>query len=386
MTKKKYYFFILSLISANCFNVFSQEVKNDEPKHYIKPTFYINRLVTGKRTFKSNKNENYSFAQSNFGFYFPIYTNTKPNVGDKIGSVFQIIGTGNVSRAIPKFNFISSKHTLVRTNFGLSAMLNTGTKNVFFANVLPFIAEDRSSLQYKPSVRLTYMFIYNRTVSERFSYRIGYAKTYLLSGSPRQPILGIRVGKFDRFHFNFQYPRYVSFDWPLDEHITISFFNKVMGGIYGMRNVEFRGDTYNSVLFKRQEKLTGVEWDYKSDNLLSFFFSAGFVGNNSIILNEVSSKKINRYFLDVMRSNFIAAKLEPSLFINLGVQLSFGKAKKIYNNLSMYDAIDMNGTFGNGDNNDAMKSAPIPYIPSQLKLKAIQLKDVEDLFELEDIN
>ncbi|MFN5794975.1 MAG: hypothetical protein ACK455_09265, partial [Bacteroidota bacterium] len=77
---------------------------------------------------------------------------------------------------------------------------------------------------------------------------------------------------------------------------------------------------------------------------------------------------------------------EPSLFINLGVQLSFGKAKKIYNNLSMYDAIDMNGTFGNGDNNDAMKSAPIPYIPSQLKLKAIQLKDVEDLFELEDIN
>jgi len=386
MIKIKNCFLILCLISANYFTLVSQEVQKEEPKHYIKPTVYLNRLVTGKRTFKNNKNENYSFTQSNIGFYFPIYTKTKPNVGDKLGSVFQIIGTGNVSRAIPKFSFISSKHTLVRTNFGISAMLNTGTKNVFFANILPFIAEDRSSLQYKPTVRLTYMFIYNRTVNERFSYRLGYAKTYLLSGRPRQPIIGFRIGKFDRLHFNFQYPRFVSLDWPLDEHITISFFNKVMGGIYGMRNLEFRGDTYNSILFKRQEKLTGIEWDYKSSNVFSFFFSVGFVGNNSIILNEVNSKKVNRNYLDIARANFIAAKLEPSLFINLGVQFSFGKAKKIYNNLSMYDAIDLNSNFGSGDNNDAMKSAPIPYIPSQLKLKAIQLKDVEDLFELDDIN
>lgn len=363
-----------------------QTVEEKEPKNYIKPTVYWNNLALGQRKFKTNKNENYSFTQSNIGFYFPIFTNTQSNQGDKQGKVFQLLATGNISTAKPKFSFISNNHDLIRTNLGLSAILNTGTKNVFFANLLPFIAEDKASLQYNPTVRFTYMFVYNRTVSETFSFRLGYTKTYLLSGRPNQPIIGFRIGKFDRVHFNFQYPRYVSLDFPVDEKFTISFFNKVVGGIYGMRNVEFRGDVYNSILFKRQEKLTGVEWNYNSGKLISLFFSAGIVGNSRIVLNQVQSSKLKASFLDLNQSNFIAARLEPSLFVNLGIQFSFGKAKKIYNNLSMYDAVDINHSFGNGDNNDAMKSAPIPYIPSQLKMKAIQLKDVEDLFELEDLN
>lgn len=376
-------FFILFSMSLRAQDNVNEK---DEVKHYVKPTFYYSAYSSSERKLLVNKSETYKFTQNNIGGFVPIFTKTDEIKGDKPGNVIQFLATGNISIANPQFSFISSDHKLIRANLGISGIFNQGVKNVFFINALPFLGEDQNAIQKTPRIRLNYMFIYNRTVSEKFSYRIGFARTYLFNTSPMMPILGIRIGRYDRFHFNLQFPRYISFDWPLDEHFAISFFRKTVGGIYGLRNVDFKTAEYESILFRRQENLNGIEWSYNSRKALSFFFSAGLVGNNVIVMNQIESSRLRAFQLNYRNANLLGTRLEPALFVQLGLQIAIGKAKKIYQNVSMYDAINMNGSFSRGDVNENFMDAPLPYIPSQLKMKSIQMKDVEDLFDLQDIN
>jgi len=352
------------------------------PKHYLRPVVYLNTMSQRRREFKNNPNEYFGFRQSNLGCMFPIYTHTAKDANGNPGNVFQVVGNANLMIARPQFSMIAGDHSLSRTSFATNFIYNAGQKNVFFVNVNPFIAEDRSALRANPALRYTWMVIYNRTVNEYFSFRLGWARTYVLGGLPRAPILGFRIGRYDRVHFNFQFPRYFSLDVPFSGRYNLSVFHRFMGGIYGLRDVDFKGAEYKNVILRRTDQISGLEFTMQASSSFSFFVNAGVVSQSKLGLIDVKTKRLsgtNNYLLQSDYGALTNVSLKRAGMLNFGLQYSFGSAKKIYKHSSMMDAVDMNKTFGNGDSNEPGAQLPQPYVPSKPKLQSVQMKDIQDL-------
>ena len=122
------------------------------------------------------------------------------------------------------------------------------------------------------------MIVYNKTVSEKFSFRVGIIRTYLFgSGFETKrsrfglhlPMVGFRLGRFDKAHLNVQLPRNISLEFPLSKSkkIWASTFVKPFGGLYVLSNNDSLYNGLGSViLFGRYEFLTGLRFDYNPNS------------------------------------------------------------------------------------------------------------------------
>lgn len=361
---------------------------HDEPRHFIRPTVYINNMMQRNRPFKSNAAEYFGFSQGTIGFVFPMYTHiSKDSVGQP-KNVLQLAGNASILTARPRFSMIEGDKRLTRTGFAANIIYSIGQKHTLFFSFNPFIAEDRTALIANPALRYTWLVIYNGTVNEKFSYRLGWARSFILGGLPRVPIIGFRIGRYDRVHFNFQYPRYFSFDVPFARRFQMSFFHRFTGGIYGMRDVNFKGVVYDDMILRRAEQLTGFEFSMQASSRFSFFLNIGAVSKSRMALNDVQSKIINRSNRYILRPDYgslINANLSRAGFLGFGLQYSFGKARHTYNNQAMNDALDMHRHYGSGDNNDQGLQADRPIIPKDTKLRGVQMMDVEELVNESDL-
>ncbi|MDP1746711.1 MAG: hypothetical protein Q8L90_14145, partial [Bacteroidota bacterium] len=69
--------------------------------------------------------------------------------------------------------------------------------------------------------------------------------------------------------------------------------------------------------------------------------------------------------------------------VNLGFVFRFGKTKSIYNNMQIYDALDINNTIDSGDNGVMRGNGDIP-VPAT-KIQKINPDEVLDLIETQDL-
>jgi len=80
-------------------------------------------------------------------------------------------------------------------------------------------------------------------------------------------------------------------------------------------------------------------------------------------------------------------QLDNSVFINFGLTLKFGEAKRMVNNLQMYDVFDLNNSIQPGDNNSSSPNMDIPRKNEKAadQLQNLQYQDVKDLFDTNDL-
>jgi hypothetical protein len=72
-------------------------------------------------------------------------------------------------------------------------------------------------------------------------------------------------------------------------------------------------------------------------------------------------------------------------FINFGMTFYIGKAKKIAGNYAIYDAIDMNNSYGNDDgNNIILNNNQIPAKNNINNTGSLQYNDIQDLIKDSD--
>ena len=375
--------------------------KEKEPKHYFMPTFYFDYYGTGERTLGSEKNtinimvqgkpqkfnpnagldaklKTYSFRQSSGGFYIPLYTKDKQKNDSAVISNFHLLLTGNYMFATPHFDGISD-HTFFKGGIGVRGIYNSGKKNIWFFDLSPFIAQDISHSN-DLVLRSASTFIYDRIVSDKFSFRLGYSKTFLLGNRYRLPYVGFRVGKLDKTYLSVQFPRNITFSFKMGSKFRGSFYTKPMGGLYTFSNSEgLYFGTDKTIQFARYELISGFRADYRASKRLSFYLSAGASNNASIAMMSFSYNKDSKGLL----ANFYREKLDKAGFGNIGMTLRFGNAKKVYNNKNMYEMFDINSTIDPGDNNTNTGNGNIP-VP-QKKVKNIDYTDVQDLIDMQDL-
>ncbi len=359
------------------------EVKT--PKHYIKPCLYISwygipdRTITPRVDSIPVDGRYYQFRQRNIGLNAPLYTNTwLSDDSTKIES-FQLITTINSTKERIESSFLNEPRIFRRTSIALKGIYSDGGKNSYFLAVAPFSSFDQYT-KAKNGKRLAMVFIYNRTVSEKFSYRLGFMRTFVFGKKLALPIVGFRFGKLDGVNFNIQLLRNMSLNMPIGNHFYYSIFTRPIGSAYSFKN-DFNTGFLNkgtTVELRRWELLTGMTLTYRANGAFSMFVSTGF--SRGYVSFAEGSKRIA-----VKRDSYQEYTLKQGGFLNIGLNFYFGKSKQINGNYGMYDALDLNSTYGNDDNNINLGNTQIPAQNKAMQVKNLQFNDVKDLISETDI-
>lgn len=383
-------FFLISFVIF--FTKLSAFTNNDSirtvkpPKHYFNRTIYLDYYSAGKRTLDtvntiSKKLSSYQVSQISLGCNFPIISKDFYNRDSSKISNMHLLITGNYSQLNLNFEGIS-KHEFTKLSVGCRGIYNTGKKNIFFVELSPFITQDRN-YSYTRTSRLATTVLYNYIANEYFSFRVGYTRSFIFGNRYQLPYIGIRVGKLDKVNFSVQFPRGMTFNVPIGKYVKSSLYTKPQGGFYTFANSDSLkiGNIYENdkLYFGRYEFLSGLRIDVQRSKFFNFYLSTGFTTKNKIAFfptNKVRDK-VSSY------SSYYSSTIKSSIFVNFGLVFRFGKTKSIYNNISIYDALDINNTIDSGDNAVMRGNGDIPVPVS--KIHKINPNEVLDLIETQDL-
>jgi hypothetical protein len=353
-------------------------------KHYFKTSIYSDFYSTSKRdlsgaNFVSEKLKTYKLNQFVIGFNTPLYTSDYYNKDSTVISNFHLLFTGSRSLVIPIFSGIKN-HYLSKTALGFRMIYNTGKKSIFFSDFSALVTKDRG-YNYTRRSRTVFSFIYNYTLNKNFSFRLGVTRSFMLGNRFFLPYIGFRFGKIDGVNFNFQFPRSISFNFPIGKYIKTSIYTKPQGGIYSFANNDslYYLNNDKNINFGRYEFLMGSRIDINPSKLFGFYLGGGITTRNGISMFSESYNRRNNGEL----AHFYNERISGAIFINIGLTFKFGKTKSIYNNFNLYDAIDLNNSSEAGDNNINTGNSEIPK--SKSKIKDVKLSDIQDLIETQDL-
>jgi hypothetical protein len=84
--------------------------------------------------------------------------------------------------------------------------------------------------------------------------------------------------------------------------------------------------------------------------------------------------------------NISSGNLTRTLFTNFGLQYAFGTAKRVFNNQTMLDAMKLNQQATNSDLNTNPNMSLTNNVGKEQQIKNVQLKDIEDMIDVDDLN
>ena len=355
------------------------------PKHYIKTSLYFSAYGIADRKLKPRidslpvDGRYYQFRQRNFGLNAPLYTSTWLNTDSSKIESFQLITNINATTERIESSILNEPRIFRRTSIALKGIYSDGGKNSYFLAIAPFSSFDQYTSARKGS-RLATVFIYNRTVNEKFSYRLGFMRSFVFGKKLALPIIGFRYGRLDGVNFNIQLLRNMSLNIPLGKHFYYSLYTRPIGSAYSFRNDFNTGflNKGNTVELRRWELLTGMTLTYRAHANFSMFISTG-ISRGYVSFAESSSRIV------IKRDSYQEYSLARGGFLNFGLNIYFGKSKQINGNFGMYDVLDLNNTFGNDDNNIHLSNDQIPAKNKAMQVKNLQYNDVKDLISETDI-
>lgn len=352
------------------------------PKHYFKTVFNIDYYTTGKRdltkeNYVDKKLKSYQVNQFAFGFNAPLFTKDFYKKDSTQISNFHLLLAGSYVSMTPRFGGLTTQHHLSKTTIGLRAIYNTGKKSILFFEGAPFVTKD-NGYRYTRASRFASSIIYNYTLNQYFSFRVGYTRSFVFGNRNHLPYLGIRVGKLDGVNLSVQFPRSITFNVPIGKYIKTSLYTKPQGGLYTMANTDtiYYLNNDRRVNFGRYEFLSGLRLDVLPSSFFNFYVSTGLTAQNYIGFYSDSYNRKNR---DSYKA-FYVEHIPSSIFMNFGLVFKFGKTKSSYNNYNLYDVQDLN----NKDIDNINKgNSQIPA--KERKIKNVKPSEVQDLIEVSDL-
>jgi hypothetical protein len=376
------------------------------PKHYFATTLYADVYSIGRSNFISKqmtdgekelakKLGSYQYSQSLGGFYFPFKTREKTHDDGRVSN-WHWLGTGNYLLAMPRFAGIGN-HNLVKVSLGVRGIYNSGRKNIWFIDLSPFVSGDLGRAGTF-AARWGSTVLYDRIINPKFSFRVGYTRTFILGNRFHLPYLGFRVGRLDRIYFSMQFPRGMTFSVPMRSKARFSVFTRPTGGLFTMGNSDslYNGLTNSgrldsTIIFGRYDGLFGFRFDFRPNRHVSFFFE---FGKSNVRALAFFSREYNTSSGTPVKDNvqvykaFFTGPLQGGGFVSLGLSVRIGKTRSVYNNYNMYEVFHANSSIAPGDNNNELGPGQIPNAGKAGKGREatnLSTTDVQDLIETQDL-
>ena len=127
----------------------------------------------------------------------------------------------------------------------------------------------------------------------------------------------------------------------------------------------------------------GIRFDFRPGPNFNFFLSGGLAVRNYMWLYSYSHNRPND---QAPLGPFYKGRPDPTIFLQAGITIRFGKAKRSAGNYLMYDVFDLNNTIDPGDNNNNPGNGDItPEMKKKKEMEKVQYKDVEDLVDEADL-
>ncbi len=366
--------------------------KQREIRNYIRPTLSFSFFSTGARDVKGNipiltdRLGQYKFMQSSLSFYTPLYTRTRFVGADSTNvNTFHLLFTLNALTDRPEFSGLEKQHKLYKFGVGIRTIWTFNSKFIMFADVSPFATGDKYNEQATSRLRLGATVVFNYMVSPKFSFRVGVTKNFLLGNKFYMPMVGIRIGKLDsKCYFQFQFPRHTSLTIQPSPKFTINIYSRAYGGLYNLSNEDSLYLGSDSVIqFGHFGVANGIRFDFRPGPNFNFFLSGGLAVRNYMWLYSYSHNRPND---QASLGPFYKARPDPTIFLQAGITIRFGKAKRSAGNYLMYDVFDLNNTMDPGDNNNNPGNGDItPEMKKKKEMEKVQYKDVEDLVDEADL-
>jgi hypothetical protein len=371
--------------------IFAQEESEIKlPKRFFKPTVICNSMfMPESKTELGNEGlKSYSYNQHSINTYFPVLTVSHSRGEEIMRSTFQLLATSTTSSSNLYFEGLNINKQLnfIRLSLGLRGIYTSGN-SVLFSSFVSFIAHEYNQLK-NSNIQWAGTLLYSYTWDYNFSTRIGITKTFLF-GVPNPflddnriplPVLGVRIGPLDRIYFDMIFPRYYSLNFPMGNKVFGSIFLRNYGSLFTIVNRDSSiAANGKSVILGRYDQLNGFSMHYRPNIKISLFLQTGFATNRYLFFDELKTFLIDNQSLAVFT-------LKNSLFISFGFGIRLGKSKSIYNNLTYYDAFNLNQQFDPADINESYPTGDIPSRPKEdyfKKLKRLQFKDIQDVIDNE---
>jgi hypothetical protein len=353
------------------------------PKHYFNTVILLDMYRKPEKKISdtvrriSRKLETYGIKEFALSLYTPLMT-TDFSGTDSVMANGHLLLTFNFVSLRPQFAGLETQHNLIKTGLGLRYIYNTGKKGVWFFDVSPFSTRDAAG-KTRPYLRLASTIVYSHNVSPAFNWRAGITKSFMWGNRYYLPFIGIRVGRLDKVHLSFQFPRNLSVNVPVGHKVLLGLYCKPAGGMYNFTNndslyLRTQAPTFH---FTRYEINTGLRADVRTGQRFAFYLATGLsTGNNITFYSEASNpKRSGTYY----KTYFYRMNTPPTLFLNAGIVLKLGRTRAYYNNKNIYDAIDLNNSV-NGNNGNIQ----IPRTPTKAQSE-LNLQSISDLVDYNDL-
>ncbi len=358
------------------------------PKHYFKTVIVMDAYNKPSQNIKDTADfigkqlKSYGVKQFIFSLNMPLATIEKPTKDSGVIKNTHILLTANYMSLQPVFSGIP-QHNLIKAGIGVRMIFNSGKKSVWFVDASPFVTRD-VTYPSKPYYRLASTIIYSYNVNDHFNWRVGITKSFLWGNRLYLPFFGVRFGRLDKMNLSIQFPRSINLNIPVNQKLTFSIYTKPQGGMFNFSNRDSLYYLGNDATFHftRYEINTGFRADVRVNPWFNFYLATGFSTKNNITFY---SEKANKSVSKIPYNKYFYNETLPStMFLNLGLVFKLGKTKSYFYNRNIYDAIDLNNTIGEGDNNISNGNAQIPNAPKKVK-KDVNLSSVQDLIDYNDL-
>lgn len=364
--------------------------KPREVRNYIRPCLYLDNFSTGNRKLDGNQSlinqrlGKYTFAQTNIGFYTPLWTHTAYGKKDSTDlNTFHLLLTFNALGDRPQFSGLEKQHRLYKSGLGLRGIYAFGSQCIVFGDVFGFATGDHYNKRVTESYRLGGSLIFNFMKNPKFSFRVGLTKNFLFGNRLYLPVIGIRYGKLDgKCYFTAQFPRFIALYLQPSPKVKISFYSRAYGGLYNFSNDDTLYSGRDSVFqFGYTGLANGIRFDFRPNPNFNFFLSSGLAIRNNLWMYSYSFNSVSNP--GPLRHFFYHGKPDPTIFLQFGFSWRFGKAKRSSGNYLMYDVFDLNN--GMDGNNSGPGNSDIPASYEKQEMKKVQYSDVVDLIDETDL-
>jgi hypothetical protein len=390
---KKSLLIILFILSFVFFNTKLSALPGDTvktvkmPRHYFNKMIYTDLYSLDKKmldtTNKISKGLNtYQLSQFSLGFNIPVVTKDFYNSDSTRISNIHFLLTANYTSIRLNFGGVKD-HVLSKTSLGFRGIYNNGKKSIFFLEISPFVTRD-NGYAYTKTYRLASTLLWDYSVNPRFSLRFGYTRSFLWGNRFQLPYVGIRMGRLDKLNFSIQFPRSATLNVPAGKYLKFCLYTKPVGGLYSFANTDsIRVGSVNDnkkLYFGRSEFLSGLRIDVLPSKYFNFYLSSGITTKNYIAFFPSTKEKDDPLY---NYNSYYKEKVKAGIFVNAGLVFRFGKTRSYYNNIQMYNALDLNNTIDGGDNGQRPGNGNIP-VPSD-KMHKTSVDEVMDLIEAQDL-
>lgn len=357
----------------------SAALKVEIPKHYFRTVIVIDAYrkpetnIKDTLDYQSRRLKTYGVKQLDLSFYTPLATFEEHPDSTTITNSHVLL-TGNYTAFRPVFEGID-QHKLVKLGIGIRYIYNSGRKGVWFIDAAPFVTKDVTYAS-RGYFRLGSTIVYSHNAKTWFNWRLGITKSFQWGNRFYWPFIGLRFGRLDKINLSIQFPRSINLNMPVGSRFIFSLYTKPQGGMYNFSNHDSldKRKTETTFNFTRYEINTGWRIDYRTGPNFNFYIAMGVSSRNNITFY---SERANRSRPRApYRTYFYSQNMTPTLYLNFGFVIHFGKTRAYYNNKTLYDAMNINSTM-NGDGN-----APIPLTPK--KKSELNLESVRDLVDYND--